>query len=355
MQPKNNDAPKDLVALLEDNFKSGRPLLQDAILYRGTRRPDQTSSSYSGDTMHGSLLPQVAASYTHNWKESTSFVGTYKVDRESTRFYRDFGLEQHLDNKPAPSVSVREAEKFLEPFVRNLAAARTSQERGLAEEKLETAIKRNLYESNVPTRTASGEPNRPVDLYLYNGRPDVGVRQAVAIQLTKVGLHNEAAVKAFMVKNHRNPAIKAIHQLSTHPGPAQKALEVLGSITQREFSSQLQVQHGHKAFNHMLNDIAKQPLSADQERMGRFAKALVESVGHPNPSIQAKAKALAFELTQLDKSTATFKDVAKVSAVISAVYGKPEAGTSKGVDTPSSTKAQADPVSAPRSASTMDR
>ena len=334
MQPKNNDAPKDLVALMEDNFKSGRPILQDAVLYRGTRRPDQTSSSYSGDTMHGSLLPQVAASYTHNWKESTSFIGTYKVDRESTRFYRDFGLEQHLDKKAVPSVSVREAEQLLEPFVRNLAAARTSQERGQAEERLETAIKRNLYESNVPTRTSNGEPNRPVDLYLYNGRPDVGVRQAVSLNLTKVGMQNEGSVKAFMVKNHRNPAIKAIHQLSTQPGHAQKALEVLGAIAQREFSAQLQTQHGHKPFNQMLNDIAKQPLSADQERMGRFAKVLVESVAHPNPAVQAKAKALAFELTQLDKSSATFKDVAKVSSVISAVYGKPEASASKQAETP---------------------
>jgi hypothetical protein len=334
--------PKDLMSLLEDNFKAGRPLLEDAMLYRGTRRPDQTSSSYSAESMHGSLLPQVAASYTHNYEQKSdkdiTFIGTYKVDRETTRFYQDFGLEQHLEGKKMPSMSVKEAEKFLEPFVREFATASDNKTRSHAEDRLEMAIKRNLYEAAVPTRTADRESNRPVDLYVYHGRPDVAVRQAVGLQMSKVGPHNEAAVKDFMVKNHRNAAIKSIHMLSTQVGPAQKALGVLKDIAQREFSGRLHAEHGHKSLNQLMNDVAKQPLSADQERIGRFAKALVEGVEHPNPAVRAKANAVAYDLTTLDKGTATFKDVAKVAAIANAVYGKPEASAAK--PTPTATAAR---------------
>lgn len=340
--------PKDLMSLLEDNFKAGRPLLEDAVLYRGTRRPDQTSSSYSVESMHGSLLPQVAASYTHNYAQKSdkdiTFIGTYKVDRETTRFYQDFGLEQHMEGKKVPSMNVAQAEKLLEPFVRDFVAAGDGRDRLKAEERLEMVIKRNLYEAAVPTRTAENEPNRPVDLYVYHGRPDVAVRQAVALQTSKVGPHNEAAVKDFMVNNQRNAAIKSIHMLSAQVGPAQKALGVLKDIAQREFSSSLKAEHSHKPLNQMLNDVAKQPLSADQERIGRFAKALVEGVEHPNPAVRAKANAVAYDLTTLDKNTATFKDVAKVAAIANAVYGKPEASTAR--------PAPAAPARAP---ATMDR
>jgi len=354
--------PKDLMSLLEDNFKAGRPLLQDAVLYRGTRRPDQTSSSYSAESMHGSLLPQVAASYTHNYSQKSdkdvTFIGTYKVDRETTKFYQDFGLEQHLEGKKVPSMNVQQAEKFLEPLVRDFAAASGGRERAQAEERLEMAIKRNLYEAAVPARTAEKEPNRPVDLYVYHGRPDVGVRQAVGLQMSKVGPHNEAGVKAFMVKNQRNAAIKSIHMLSTQVGPAQKALGVLKDIAQREYSGKLQAEHGHKPLNQMLNDVAKQPLSADQERIGRFAKALVEGVAHPNPSVRAKANALAYDITTLDRDTATFKDVAKVAAIASAVYGKPEAQAPASAAAREAKAAPPSPTSASpvaRAPATMDR
>lgn len=351
MQAKNADLPKDLMALLQDNLKSGRPLLDDAVLYRGTRVPDQTSSSYSADAMHGSLLPQVAASYTHNWKEETSFIGAYKVDRESTRFYQDFGLEQKLDGKQVPSMSVKEAEQMLEPFVRDLVNARDGRERGRAEEKLESAIKGNLYEANVPTRTAAGEPNRPADLYVYGGRPDIAIRQAVGMQMTKVGPKNEAQVKAVMFKHHRNPAIRSIHQLSAQVGDAQPALNVLKSIAQRDFSEKLVAEHGHKPLNRMMDDVAKQAMSPEQERVGRFAKALMEGVSHPNPAVKDKAMAIVGELAKLDGNRSTFQDVAKVSSGAAAKV----AGADAGAGAPKVAEASKDGAAPAPRAPAMDR
>lgn len=318
MQAKNTEMPKDLVSLLEQNLKEGRPLLQDAVLFRGTRLPDQTAGSYSSATMHGSLLPQVAASYTHNWKEETAFIGAYRIDRESTRFYQDFGLEQHLDGKKAPSMSVKDAEKLLEPFVREVVTAGDGRGRGRAEERLEAAIKRNLYEANIPTRTSQNTPNRPVDLFIYRGRPDVAIRRAVTMQMTKVGADNTSQAKAVMYKEHRNPAINRMHQLEQHaagqPGPAFDALRNLKMVAQRDFGDQIRSTHGDKPLNAMLDAVAKEPLSVDQDRLGRFAKALVEGIAHPDAAVSGKAQAVMSELAKLDGSKATLQDVAKASS-----------------------------------------
>jgi hypothetical protein len=333
MQAKNADSPKDLISLLEENLKAGKPLLQDAMLYRGTQQPDQASSSYASSSMHSSLLLQVASSYTNNWKDAATFIGSYKIDREETRFFKDFGIEQHMEGKKMPSMSVKEAEQFLEPYVKAVASAVDSRSRGRAEDRLEMAVKRNLYEAAVPTRTAEKEPNRPVDLYIYNGRPDIAIRQAVGMQMKKVGPHNEAQVKAVLAKEQKNPVIRQIHQLSFQRTPTtSKALNVLKDIAQRDFGNKMLAEHGTKPLNKMMDAVAKQPLSPDQERLGRFAKALVEGESHPNPAISGKATAIMSELAKLDGSKATFQDVAKVSAAVSSKFAAAEAGAGKQLD-----------------------
>jgi len=278
-----------------------------------------------------------------------AFIGSYKVDREQTRFYQDFGLEQALDGKKAPSMSVKEAEKALEPYVRAMADAGNSRDRGRAEEKLETFIKRNLYESNVPTRTQDGAPNRPQDLFVYRGRPDIAIRRAVVMQMNKVGPSNEAQVKSFLMQEQRNPTIRSLHMLSAQPGPAQNALSVLKEIAQRDFGAKLQQEHGHKPLAQVMEAVAKQPMSAEQERIGRFGKALVEGVSHPNPAMSAKAHAIVSELVKLDGSKATLQDVAKVSSAVSAKFASAEAGAQKSVES------KAPAPAAPRTSSSMDR
>lgn len=318
--------PKDLIALLEENFKQGKPLLQDAELYRGSRLPDQTQGSYAKDTMHGSLMSQVAASYTHNWSEDKAFIGAYKIDREQTRFYSDYGLEQKLSGKDIKSLSVQDAEKMLEPLVREYAGGKNNSDRARTEEKIESLIKKNLYESNMPTRDASGEPNRPKDLYLYGGKPDISIRRAVSMQMDKVGPHNENVAKAVMFKEHRSEAAQEIHKLSSAPTKAQESLAVLKQIAQRDFSGKMQAEHGGKPLNQMLDAIAKTPIGPEQERMGKFAKALVESFGHPNPAMQDKAAAISKEILKLDPASATYGDLAKASS--SANQKLKEAGSS---------------------------
>lgn len=318
MTAKNGDLPKDIVALLEENTKAGRPLLEGAVLYRGSSLPDQTQGSFSSHTMHGTLLPQVAASYTHNWATGgTAFMGAYKVDREETRFFKDFGMEQPGQGKAVQSMSVREAEQMLEPLVRDILSARDNRERGRAEERLESAIKRNLYESNIPTRREDGSPNQPDKLFYYEGRPDVAIRQAVGMQMTQVGPANEAKAKAIMFQATRSTAGNSTHQLSTIPGSSQQGLTTLNKIMQRDYAGHLEKTHGDKPLPQMLDAINRESQPDAQVRAGKFANALFEGVTSQDKGLQQKAETLLNRISQLDPEKASLHDVAKVSAEVS--------------------------------------
>lgn len=308
------DGPTDLMALLEDNFRNGRPLLEDAVLYRGTRLPDQTQGSYSKDTMHGSLLPQVAAGYTHNWDEKTAFIGTYKVDREKTRFFADFGLEQELNGKAVRSYSVQDAEKALQPLVKELVSAGSDRERRGVEARIEKLVKSDFYEAGVPTRTHSGEPNRPDTLYAYRGRPDVALRQAVTVQLQRIGPHNERVAKDVVYAQHRNEVGQALHTLGAQPTPAAKAVRTIAAVAQASYGNELRHAHDAKPLNEFLNAVAKEPVSGMQSRMGQFAKLIVESAGHPDKAIQAKALDVAERIGKLDPSKSDFNDLLRASS-----------------------------------------
>lgn len=350
MLPKNNAAPTDLVELLVSNYQQNKPLLSDAVLMRGTRLPDQSLGSYDKSVTHGSLLPQVAASYTHNWSESSSYIGTYAIDREKTRFFADFGLEQALQGKAVQSYSVKDAENMLEPLVRQVAEAKNLQARGAAEERLESFIKRNLYEANVPIRQADGSFNRPKELFEYGGRPNIGVRQAAMMQMKKLTPAMETTAKAVMRREHRSPAMNAIHGLlsTSHQSaaaqkglPVRKALEVVMAIATKEHQGML-AQHENKPLAQFLDAAAKSPMSPEQERLGRFAKAIAEGLSHPSAPVQAKAEALVQSIAKMDPASAAYADLVKASKEHSS-----SAQATPGVKAPAPTKQS--------TASTMDR
>ena len=258
MPALQKELPTDLLDLLESNFRQGKPLLEDAVLYRGSRLPDQTQGSFSKEVMHGSLLPQVAASYTHNWDEKTSFIGTYPVDRRTTKFFPDFGMEKVIDGKPMTSMSVAEAEKALQPYVREFAAAQPgTQARRAAEAKLEGFVKQTLYEANVPTRTAMGAPNRPATLYAYTGNPKVAIRQAVGLQMRRVDPLFAQQAKDVVYAEHRNAVGAQLHQLASD-NPGKKFIRVVQAIAQREYGEALRANHDEKPLNMFLDAVAKQ-------------------------------------------------------------------------------------------------
>lgn len=333
MYKPNNNTPKDLVVQLVENYRAGKPLLEEVMLYRGSRLPDQTQGTFSQNEMHASLLPQVAASYTHNWQEKDSFIGTYKIDRENTRFYADYGLEQKLQGKDIRSYSVAEVERGLGPLVADVAEALNSKQRSRAEDALETFIKRSFYEASVPTKTPEGGPNRPDTLYFYKGRPDIAIRQAISLQMEKVTPANEQRAKDVMYREHRNDAASLIHTVSVQNPDVVKSFQVLAKVAQRGYGDEMAAKHGGKPLNQFMDALAAEPVNTKQAQLGRLAKVLAQGLESPDAGIQSKAKAVINRLSTMDGNKVSFEEVVKASSSSAA-----SAVSSKSQATPSSVK-----------------
>lgn len=313
MNKTNTAAPKDLVVLLLENHRAGKPLLTDATLYRGSRLPDQTYGTFSKDEMHGSLLPQVAASYTHNWNEKDSFIGTYKIDRENTRFFADFGLEEKQKGNAHTAYTVQDVERALGPLVENLASALNSRQRMVAEETLERFIKSSFYEASIPTKTPEGEPNRPDKLFIYTGSPAIQIRQAVPLQMEAVSPQNEHRAKAMMYKEHRNEAAAVIHTVATNNRDLVKAFVVIGEVAQRGYAADMAQKHGGKPLNQFMDALSKEAPTTEQVHLGRLASSLAAGLQHSDEKIQPRAVAILSRIAELNPETSSFKEVVKAS------------------------------------------
>lgn len=330
MYKVNNNTPKDLVAQLVENYRADKPLLTDVVLYRGSRLPDQTQGTFSQNEMHASLLPQVAASYTHNWQEKDSFIGTYKIDRENTRFYADYGLEQKLQGKDIRSYSVAEVERGLTPLVADVAEALNSKQRLRAEEALETFIKRSFYEASVPTKTPDGGPNRPDTLYIYKGRPDISIRQAISMQMEKMTPANEQRAKDVMYREHRNEAAGIIHTISVENPAAVKSFQVLAKVAQRGYGEEMAAKHGSKPLNQFMDALAAEPVNSRQAQLGRLAKVLAQGLQSSDPTIQSKATAVINRLSTMDGDKVSFEEVVRASSASAAGVSSTKSQTAAG-------------------------
>lgn len=298
---------------LEQNFLKGRPLLDRVKLYRGTRLPDQTHGHYSRSAVHGSLLLHVAAAYTHNWDdEGIAFIGSYEIDRSTTRFFQDYGLEKALENdgvhpEIAKSISVYDAELMLEPFVERLAQAKTSMARHQAEEALNAFVRKEMYESNIPTKTPANTYNRPHRLYIYRGKPDVNHDVVASQYLTSVDATNEGFVKRIHLENLRNPVIQDLHRMASKPSAIRNpdlraTANVLKAIAQRDFFKHMTEQHLDKPLSEMMDAIALQPLSDRQVGIGRFARSIFRDS-------REKARVIAMEIARLDPESSKLSDI----------------------------------------------
>ncbi|MCL4722761.1 MAG: hypothetical protein KJZ90_00600 [Rhodocyclaceae bacterium] len=156
----------DPIGLMAENRRNGRPLLENAKIYRGSIRPDQNHSTLKGNKAYATLLPSTAVEFARNGKSINGaevrhgFIGQYPLDR-SARFYADNGLQQAQSGKTEKSASVGDIEKCLEPLVDKYIAAQTDRERRVAAGQIELAIKREFYETAIPTINRDGSPARP--------------------------------------------------------------------------------------------------------------------------------------------------------------------------------------------------
>jgi hypothetical protein len=310
----------DVVKLLVKNFREDKPLLDGAVLFQGSRFGDQAPGKDTPDVLHGHLLPQIAASYTHNWQKGDAFIDTYPVDRENTKFFANLNLDNHLKGEKATAYSVQDVERAIRPMVENLAYL-PSISKGYDQnvDRLEKFIKASFYEAGVPVQR-EGEQNKPQDKFFYTGDPTATSTKDVLSNMERVTPVNEARAKETFAHGRSSDAAKAIDGIdATHP-EASRAFQVLRGAVQRDQATNVLAKHGEKPLADFVTAARNEPSSENQSRVVRLAQGLALSLDSQDHNVRTRALTVTGELAKLDPDKATLKDVAQqVSRVNSAV------------------------------------
>lgn len=303
----------DVVSLLVSNYRQEKPLLDGAVLFRGSRFGDQVPAQETPHQLHAHLLPQVAASYTHSWKKNDAFIDTYPVDRENTRFYANLSLDEHMKGNQVRSYSVQEVERAIQPLVENLAfLPKSSKAWDNNVEALERVIKSSFYEAGVPVRKLDGAEVQPQDKYLYSGSPKAATVKDVLDNLERLTPENEARAKAIYAMSRPSDSAKAIGRIEALHPEASRAFKVLQHAVQRDQASAVLTKHGGKPLTEFITAVRTEPQTEAQSRVMRLAQGLGQSLDSSDPSIRARALMVTSKIAGLDPSTATIKDVGQV-------------------------------------------
>jgi alpha-ketoglutarate-dependent taurine dioxygenase len=299
----------DVVKLLVKNFREDKPLLDGAVLFHGSRFGDQTPGKDSPDMLHAHLLPQVAASYTHNWQKGDAFIDTYPIDRENTKFFANLNLDNHLKGEKATAYSVQDVERGIRPMVENLAYL-PSISKGYEQnvERLEKFIKSSFYEAGVPVQR-DGEQPKPQDKFYYTGDPTATSTKDVLNNMERVTPVNEARAKEAFAMGRSSDAAKAIDGIdATHP-EASRAFQVLRGAVQRDQASNVLAKHGDKPLMDFVTATRNEPSSDSQSRVLRLAQGLAQSLDSQDHNVRTRALTVTGQLAKLDPDMATLKDV----------------------------------------------
>ena len=309
----------DVVARLVSNYRQEKPLLDGAVLFRGSRFGDQSPGRETPEQLHGHLLPQIAASYTHSWKKAEAFIDTYPVDRENTRFFANLSLDEHLKGNQVRSYSVADVERAIQPLVENLALLpKGSKAWANNVESLEKMVKASFYEAAVPVRTAEGEKTQPQEKFFYSGGPKVTSAQDVLNNLERMTPENEARAKAIFAATRPTETSKAIAQVEALHPEASRAFKVLQAAVQRDHATNMLTQHGAKSLNDFVDHVRQTQPSDAQNRVLRLAQGLGKSLDSPDINVRARALDVTRQIAELEPKTVTLKDVGLAVSKISA-------------------------------------
>lgn len=318
----------DVVARMVSNYRQDKPLLEDAMLFRGSRFGDQIPSKSTPEQLHGHLLPQVAANYTHGWRKSDTFIDTYPIDRENTRFYANLNLDEHLKGNAVKSYSVADVERAIRPLVENLAYhPRGNKAWQTNVDALEKVIKSSFYEAGIPVRQPDGVKTQPQEKFLYSGTPKANSVSEVLGNLEKLTPANETKAKVNYALARPTDTVKAISQIETTHPEAARAFKVLQQAVQRDHAKTVLTQYGSKPFSSFMEHVQKELSTDAHSRVLRLAQGLGQSLDSSDPNVRARALTVTGQIGKLDLATATIKDIGQVIASVntstSTVTAKP--------------------------------
>lgn len=325
---KDNFENLHVVALMMKNFRDEKPLLDGAVLFRGASLSDAASSDAQ---LHAYLLPQVAAAYTHNWDKKDSFINTYPIDRENTRFYPASRLADHLKGENVRSYSVQELEKAIRPLVENLSTVSWGVTGSAQWEKraadLERFIKATFYEAGVPSHT-QGTQTKPSERFIYSGNPKAETASEVINQMEQVTQANSGKVKESFAKDRPNPVVAELGQLAAKHPDAERAFKALQHAARHDQKETIMEKHGNKPLDAFIDAARQEPPSASQERLLKLAQGLAAGLQNSDPGARMRATAIVKQLGQLDPNTATVKDVGQKITNINQANRSTHAGSS---------------------------
>lgn len=316
-----------VVALMLKNFRDEKPLLEGAVLFRGASLSDAASTDAQ---LHAYLLPQMAAAYTHNWDKKDSFINTYPIDRDNTRFYPATRLADHLKGEEVRSYTVQDLEKAIRPLIENLSTVSWGVTGSAQWEKraadLERFIKATFYEAGVPSHT-QGTPTKPGDRFIYSGGPKAETASEVINKLEQVTQANSGKVKETFAKERPNEISAELAQLAAKYPDAERAFKALQHAAKVDQKETIMAKHGDKPLDAFLDAARKEPPSQNQERLLKLAQGLAAGLQNPDPQAKARATAIVKQLGQLDPNSATVKEVGqKISAINQAHRSTSHAG-----------------------------
>ncbi len=312
------DKPKyeylDVVALMLKNYREDKPLLDGAVLFRGSRFAD--GGSHGGDEqIRAYLLPQVAAGYTHGWDKQGTYISTYPVDRDTTRFYPAARLADHLRGESVTSYSVRDVERAIRPHVENLASlagVTIGGHRSFVSqtEALERFIKASFYEAGVPARS-HGIPARPQESFYYSGGPKVDKLVDVLNSLDRVTPENSSKAKDNVTREQPNEVTSQLAKLAVQHPEAMKAFRALYAAANHDLKQNLTEKHGNKSLQDFAAAAKTEPPTENQSRLLRLAQGLAENLRSTNPAARSRALEITNHLGQLNPTTTTVADVSR--------------------------------------------
>ncbi|HDR9103372.1 TPA: hypothetical protein QDB04_000091 [Burkholderia vietnamiensis] len=323
----------DVVKLLIKNFREDKPLLEGAVLFRGSRFGDQMGGPDSPTQMHAHLLPQVAASYTHNWQKGESFIDTYAIDRENTRFYANQSIEDRMKGGPTKSYGVEDVERWLRPMVENLAHL-PSHGKAFDQqlENLERAIKSSFYEAAVPVRQPDGNETVPLAKFLYSGEPKAATAKEVFDRMERLTPENEMKAKEYYARARLTDASRELGKLETFHPEAAKAFKVMQQAVQRDQAAHVLAKHSDLPLSQFITATRNEPQSENHARVLKLAQGLAHHLDSQDVNVRARALAATEQIGKLDPNSATMKDVALQVAKVAQAGRSTENGGASAAD-----------------------
>lgn len=290
---------RPLADTLVENLKAGKPLLDGAQVFRGTRLPDQARGTISDEVMHGSLSLQVAAQYTQNHDGgSVGYIGVYPLDRGS-RFHSDWGLEKALSSEGDQGLSVDDAEAMLRPHAQAIARAATPEARLLAERELEKFVQQSLYETSV-----QGPALAQGRLHYYLGAAQAHSAGYVAKSMTGITASNDYPAREAMLAEYRTPATETLRKLARVPVNDQhltrgevamlrQALNRIAEIGMDQAQANLRDRATGLSLSELIKEARKPDLDQGIQKLVNLAGAMKEAAESPNKQHQVSALAAA--------------------------------------------------------------